>query len=663
MLGVILLIATIAASGAAGAAATRWVGEPRRSVATAVALAYLMVVPSLGCRVGLSFITSLGLATVAAAALAVVMRRYRAPTPADDVPDSRPYLWALILGLVSLVAIVWCQLNNHFWDENQFHIGVSNNIARGRVPPEHPMFPHDPLRYHYGFNALVAILRVTLHLRIELAIDVVSILCFALILWLSADVGGLIGSRTTIRRRRVGLDDPGPAATNRGSRLGASLALILFPMGSSLPQAWVYPNIMGPLELRSSWIPAAWLDMYKFPPPVIHNFFQKPQALGMIFVLACLLLFDFPSSTSSARRNTARRRVLAVLVLAGASLGQFVFFCVLGVGLGAWALVRAWREASSRSLPYDLGGLLVALVFAMAIGGFFDTQGTLTNQIRWGERFFNEPLVPAIFHHLLSFGLPLLVLPYTYYRAVRNKDALLATVSIAATAGFIVPNLMVYARSWDVVKFFNAASFLCNIALVDALVVLWATRPNALTRPVAVAAAVSTAFTGWYFLARVSFLDGRWGITPMKAWIPGPPPMTHVLSEELGPLIPPGDRVLSTNIEIPYAGFLCPGFDWRVFAPSMLIDRNYAERMSRAHMNAKINLDREALATLEVKWLSLGPGDIISMSPRGRERLNDARVFKLIRELPGHGGGRKIFRYYPELDGKPKPERAPALIK
>ena len=622
MFGAATLIAFLGTSLWLAVASMRAIGDRRRSLAALVALAWCMVAPAIGCRLGLDLLAAMLGSAVLAAFVAVMLLRLRPPDTLIETEPGRLHPVALVFAGLSLVAVIWCQLSNHFWDENQMHIGVSNNVARGRVPPEHPMFPNDPLRYHYGFNVLVAVLRAALHLRIELAIDVVAIGLFALILWLASDVG-----------RRL------------GGAWGASLAVVLIPMGSSFAQAWVYPNIMGPLELRASFIPTAWLNMWKFPPPVIHNFFQKPQALGMVFALGGLLLFDLARDRDRTAGNDERRRVLAALVLAASALGQFPFFCVMGVALGAGAMVRAARLASFWDAAKDLTVLAVALVLAVVIGGFIDTQGTLSQQIRWGQRFFDEPLGPAVLHHLLSFGLPMLAVPFTLVQGIRRRDPLLTSVAVGAVVGFVVPNLMVYARSWDVVKFFNVACFLANVALVQQLVGLLVTRSTTLVRAVAALIVAASIFTGWYFLARVSFLDGRYGVTPMKAWISGPPPMTHTLSEALGPLIPRDDRVFSTNIEVPQAGFLSPGFDWRVFAPGLLIDRAAATRLYRAHSRARHGLSARDLEILGVKWAVFSPGDIAALSPSGRARLADPSLFERIQIVEGPGGTREVFRY------------------
>lgn len=620
MLGGLLLLAAWLAVLLAARALTRAIGEPRASLAAVAATLVMSTLPALLARWTGDLRLATGLVALAAVAIGLEDRRRsrivspppRDPSDADLEPPLVP-AWSLALGALALALVAWTAWEGYFWDENAAHFAVSNALARGLSPPEHPLFPGEPFRYHYAFNVLAGEVRAFTGVGVARAIDVVTIAAFALLLWVSADAG-----RTLAGRR------------------GAALALILVPLGSGALQHLLFREF-GALELRWDALPARWL--HSIPPPVISNYFQHPQGLAMPIALGLLLWFE---GTERPARPWLRRASGAVL-LGLASLAHIVFFGALGLALGVAALTRAVRSRRLRPLVGEGALLALALPIAWALGGFLAPGGDRETLLTFERDFFSEPLGPRLAHHLVLFGVPLLALPLAVRRALRRphpQASLRAALLAAVTLGLAVPNLMTYTRSWDIVKFLGIAMFFLNLLLADALAPLLPEGPDAPRRGLRIALAAAllalSTSTAWLWLARCSFLDGELGIPKMH--FQPPSAISEAVAEALGDRVGPRERVLSTNIELSKgAGFLTPGFDWRAFGSGYMMDRRRVERLT-AHLGAaRRDLAPADLDALGVSWIVLSPGDLAGLSPVGRAALEDPARFRREPDVR-HGG-------------------------
>ncbi|MCK6551361.1 hypothetical protein L6R52_36335, partial [Myxococcota bacterium] len=230
------------------------------------------------------------------------------------------------------------------------------------------------------------------------------------------------------------------------------------------------------------------------------------------------------------------------------------------------------------------------------------------------------------------------LLPIAALRLRTNELPLRVALFTAAVAGFSIPNVVTYERSWDIVKFFGIGGFFANVLLADTLSVLGARWKGALAALTIVCSAL-----GLFWLARMSVLDGRVGVPKMHF---GPPPrIADAVAREVGPLIAPRSRVLSTNMDMGMgAGFLTPGFDWRELGASFMLDRTEAERLTRHRQRARVDLRREDLDGLGADWVILSPGDIASLSSAGRAALADPTRFEHVREVRDGGEVRQVYR-------------------
>ena len=609
MVGIAALLVAWIATGSFAAVVLRGAAEHRRSVIATATTLLMVVGPATLCRftddLRIAVVLTAGVLGGLAIPLARASRQVVPPAIARRIAP-----WAIVTAALCLLGVALTAVQGHFWDENAAHFAVSHAIARGLMPPEHPLFPGEPFRYHYAFNVLVGEVRAFSGCRITTAIDTVTIGCFGLLLLAAADAGRALAGR-----------------------LGASLAIVLVPMGAGTLQYLLFRDF-GAIELGWDALPQRWLT--SIPPPVISNFFQHPQGVAMPASLAVLLLFD-----DADRPHATRRRLLGAALLGMLSLAHVVYFGILGLAIGATVLIGGVRRNEQAPTLLVLTALAGALGIAVALGGFFAPGGQSSNLLTLTRDFFDEPPAARLAHHLVLFGLPLLALPFAVMRVGGAASPLRLAVLIAVAVGFAVPNLMAYQRSWDIVKFLGVAAFFANLLLADVLAAL-ASRRRAFAAVTAVAVILSVS-TSTLWLLRTSVFDGRLGIAKMH--FTEPPAIAEAVGERLGPLVGTRQRVLSTNVDISKGtGFLTPGFSWRRFGSGYLMDRARCEALERNLASARRDLAAHDLDALDVDFLILGDGDIASLTPTGKANLADPERFTPLFDVSATDGLRHIWQ-------------------
>ncbi len=573
--------------------------ERRWGPAFTLATAALFVLPTSIARVSASMFVA-GLATFLIALLTLALLRRR-PLPDTPAPPRYPIRWGWVPLLIMTVLVIWGALDGYWWDEDQCHFGATATLARGMVPPEHPLFPGEPFRYHYGFNSLAGLVRAFTGCNVAHAIDAATLWCFALLLITAHDVGGSLGGKKS-----------------------AFLAMLLVPLGAGALQFLLFQD-MGTLELHWSLLPISWRD--SMPPPVISNFFQHPQGLGMGLALGLLLFFE--------TATTRARLALYALLLGSLALAHIVFFAVMGLALGAGALMRAVQHRRPATLFFELTALLAALGLAWLLGGFFAQGPGVGEVLVWGKSFFVGPWHLRLAHNLVLFGLPLLLLPAAALRFSKQGGLIRGTALVAAFIGFVVPHLVSYERSWDIVKFLGIGAFFAQLLLADTLST-W--RPAATFLVVAL-----STNTGWLWLARMSALNGRAGVPAMH--FGGPSELGRQVGERLYPLLDLRERVFSTNVDLARAsGILTPGFAWQTVGQGFLLDRPAHERLHHHAARARQDLSASDLEALEVTYLVLSPGDEAALSPVGKSALQDPARFQFLFEVAHQGDRRRVYR-------------------
>jgi hypothetical protein len=592
VLGVVILVVTWAAAGWCALQVLRAAGRSSGVASLALAAGLLAVVPGELCRITGDLRASMLLAGVAFVAAGAWLRR-RVVDVQPLVDRTWPAWPAWIVGAFGLACVVNGALTRNFFDE-EHHVPMAMVIARGLVPPEHPLVPGQVIPYHWGIDALYAQLVVG-GLRPDRAIDVVTIASWILLLLAASTVGAAMAGRA-----------------------GATLGVILIPLAGS-PLAQPLHDGMGILQPPRVAYPSSWFEWFRRPPPLTADFFQHPQGLAFPIVLVVLVLFCGPRP----------QRVVGALLLALLSLVQAVHFLVLGAALGACVVVELVRARDARSATRDLGLLAGALVVAIALGGFFSPGTGTGSSLAWGQSFFGEQgALENIAHHVVAFGLPLLLLPLAP-RLARFGVPLFA----GAVVGFVLPNVVVYKGSWDIVKLFSAAGFLAGAALTGTL----ATWVQGKLSRVVVTALVTLATIEFplVWMASRTVMQGVLDVPVKRDW--------RLRDDVLGvgravsPLIPAKDLVLVNDAELARMnGLLAPGFDSPKFASGHILDFTRVKQKMQMRQLAMTTMDARALHELGVRWVLVSEAEAargpVETSPAvERVDLNGLEGYRLYR--------------------------------
>jgi hypothetical protein len=352
--------------------------------------------------------------------------------------------WAGRLGIAALATlpIVLPTILLNFYDEANFngHHAIIAHLQNGSYPPRYLYEPSLSLRYHYAFDLASAIVTGLLRVRVDHAIDLLTLTlwpCMFLLLWRVGDHVGARGAGLFVALA-VCYSGGWPAIAWAGSRCG-------------------FCAING---LRVNL-------------PFIDNFFQHPWSIGV--PIFCLVVLQRAALPWIGNRVLGLVALTCSLVLL--SLSQAVLFITT---LGALGLTEAWRAVRFRDRGAErvLGSLVASLLGARLSGGFFASgpfppAGGILDTGFYIRNFTGiEDVLAQVQWNVASFG-ALLVLGFLgLRRATRDKIFL----TILAALGLIIVNLLHYKYTWDIVKFgtisFIALAIGAGIALAD--LVVWA---------------------------------------------------------------------------------------------------------------------------------------------------------------------------------------------
>ncbi|HUB05577.1 MAG TPA: hypothetical protein VMB50_01175 [Myxococcales bacterium] len=415
--------------------------------------------PGLGLALWLVAAQALGLAfhsfgaalwggTLAVAALGVA-GAFRRPAVPPGEPPSR-WIWlgvavAVAIGLAVVFPGQHC--DDVAW--NAGHYSIPMEMLNGVYPPRHLVFPTYELRYHYGFDLLCALVASLFHLRIDRAVQWVTVICWAYAVGLLWRLGERVVGRA---HGWIAV----PAAFGCGlpflceSRTSKSLGDHLTGAGCTIDKFWLAG------------------------PHVSDFFVQHPWTLGIPLALSALLLFDRRDRGAPWGWYAALGVVLAAL-----SFSEVVLFACLAVaGFGAAAIQV--ERGDRRSLLRMLLLAVATAVVARALHGFFASAAEPSGlRLTFAPFWIGKTRTEWLLWHLYSFGL-LLPLAVAGLWLLRSRGLIYA---IMVLVGLAVLNTFQYASSGDIVKFAIVCRVPMGVLAAAALARFWA-RPWA---PVALA--------------------------------------------------------------------------------------------------------------------------------------------------------------------------------
>jgi hypothetical protein len=259
------------------------------------------------------------------------------------------------------------------------HHAIIARLQNGTYPPRYLYEPTLPLRYHYAFDLAGAIITGLCRVRVDHAIDILTLAlwpCMFLLLW---RVGEHVG----------------------GWRAGLFVALAVCFSGG-------WPIVASTLSPSGFFT----VNGLRISPLFVDNFFQHPWSIGMpIFCLAML-----QRAVLSRVNNQILGFAALVCSLPVLSLSQVVLFATTVVALGLteiWRLVRSNDHAAALILlalgasllgAKLIGGFFVSGPFPAA-GGFLDTgfrlrdwsgPGAVLGQLQWNLATFGILLVLGV---------------------------------------------------------------------------------------------------------------------------------------------------------------------------------------------------------------------------------------------------------------------------
>ena len=371
------------------------------------------------------------------------------------------------LGIAALATlpIVLPTILLNFHDETYFggHQAIIAHLQNGSYPPRYLYEPSLPLRYHYGFDLAAAIVTGLLRIRIDQAIDILTLALWPTMFLLLWRVGEHVGGR----------------------RAGLLVALAV--------------------SFSTGLCPTCTVNGLKTNPPFVSYFFQHPWGLGI--VIFCLLVLQ--RAALDRTDNQVWRVGALVCSLLLLSLAQAVLFVVTVIAFGFadfWKFVRS----GSRTAVTVLFGLAAAVLGTKLMGGFFDSAsypsagGVLGTGFYLREYPGNNAVLEQIEWNLLSFGLPLVLGVLGLCRAHRER------VLLAALAGtsLIAVNGLRYGYSWDITKFAAVTSIALAIGTGIFLAGLLDWALTSVRRLIFGALAIAVAGLGvvypFYFLLAIS---------------------------------------------------------------------------------------------------------------------------------------------------------------
>lgn len=622
MIGALLLVVTWLSAWFAARAVLRFAAPDHASLPVSLVFSagLLAAVPGQVCRLVGDLRASMGIATgVFVLVILASWWRARARTDAGTGAGTststgggapRPAWPAWMVSALGLLCVAHGAVNRNFFDE-EHHVPMAMVIARGVVPPEHPLLPGQVIPYHWGVDALYAQL-VVAGLRPDAAIDVVTIASFALLLLAAALIGTVLAGRA-----------------------GATLAVILAPLAGS-PLAHPLHDGMGVLDADRSLLPAAWAEWFRRPPPITADFFQHPQGLAFSLVLVVLVLF---CAHPVEERSVKGARAVGAALLAMLSLVQAVHFLVVGFGLTvattatvAKALfTREDRAAAWRAAGIDLALLAAAFAMAVAFGGFFSPGAGTSSSLVWGSDFFGDASMGMrVVHHAAVFGLPLLLLPFLPFALLPSGHApgrLEIALVAGAAVGFFLPNVVVYKSSWDIVKLYSAGGFLAGVALAGTFarwlsmekVAAHKGRRRAALSLVVVLTALTIEFP-LVWMATRTVLQGRLDVPRKNDFRPNDDLLE--VGRAVWPYVGARDNVLVGSHEVGRMnGLMTPGFDARRAAAGHILDFGRVRKRMTLRQEAIRSLHPQALEALEIRWVLLSDREIERLSAVARAAL------------------------------------------
>lgn len=348
----------------------------------------------------------------------------------DKVTGKLPRIfWLTVIISTGLVAPGILRFNLHDETLPLGHMSIIAQMQNGVYPPHHLQFPTDELRYHYGFDLLGCWVTAVFRLRIDRAIDLVTIASWfysSALLW-------YFGDRFFKKHRLTG---------------SVTVFVVLF--GGGLPWLWGTCATLSETLFSLCSHPSGGMN-----PPLISFFMQHPWTVGIPLAVAILSLL--PRILAGELRTT--NLVALSFLLLALAVSQMVLFLSITATIticcaapAAWGGMRASRPMRFRIL-LALAGVawLASNLHCMFLPPY--DQGSVGIILR---DFSRTPPALLAWWDFCNFGMLLLL---GIAALLLSRSPLRLPLVILSFGSLAIFNTFEYRYSWDICKFGAQASF------------------------------------------------------------------------------------------------------------------------------------------------------------------------------------------------------------
>ncbi len=330
-----------------------------------------------------------------------------------------------------------------FWDfhDRDWHFALTAQIVNDIYPPRDSVFANLQLNYHYGIDTLFAMIMALTRLRVDLTVDLVTILAW----WYTLILFGLLCERLF------------------GERAGP-LGILLVGFAGGFPWWLETPSYVN--ALQNYYV----VGNQILNPTLTSYFFQHPWTLGTPLLVIILLLWD-----EFYQREHRRFEIVYALSLSFIVLGfsNMTLFLALSASTLVISVLTYFKANSTGKRDHSMLLPTIAITVAIAItpllGGMFSIL--LGHESQAGIVFADKGIagdwLASLQWHLANFGL---LLPLGIAGLLLMKSPLRWVLALLVIGSILTLNLFRYERSWDIVKFATVAQIILAIASVDILV-------------------------------------------------------------------------------------------------------------------------------------------------------------------------------------------------
>lgn len=329
------------------------------------------------------------------------------------------------------------------------HLALTRSFSIGNnFPPESPFFPGPPLPYHYGFDLIAGMLEKA-GIRLDLAVNLPSLIFFTLIIWLVYKLTPLI--------------------TGQG-RLSGLVAVILFIFpGSTKFWTYLFKSGISASTIRELWRIPDYLRSFSGDSSLYFtlNVFLNQRHLIAGMALSLLIIYILINNGFVKDKKKLFKQYLLVGVIWGISIWfHNLLFIADGIIIASMLIFSGKLK---QILPIILGSLVFIL---LKMSGLLNLVSQSGLPIIWHPGFLAGPLT---FLGIMSFwwqnlSLALFTIPLGIFITKKKTKPLIFALIVI----FLMANLLQLSyRPEHNHAWINLVLIIGNIYSAGFLVYLW----------------------------------------------------------------------------------------------------------------------------------------------------------------------------------------------